>query len=85
MEVNMARPEANRPTDILDASPRHERISQRAFERFEARGGEHGRDQEDWFEAERELSQDRDREDRTIAGDVDARRLEPRDRDRSER
>lgn len=30
-------------------------IARRAYERFHARGGEHGRDQEDWFEAEREL------------------------------
>ena len=29
-------------------------ISRRAYERFQARGAEHGRDQEDWFEAERE-------------------------------
>jgi hypothetical protein len=30
-------------------------IARRAYERFQARGGEHGLDQEDWFEAEREL------------------------------
>jgi hypothetical protein len=27
-----------------------------AYERFQARGGDSGRDQEDWFEAERELN-----------------------------
>ncbi len=32
-----------------------ERIAKRAYERFEMRGREHGRDQEDWFEAEIEL------------------------------
>ena len=32
-----------------------DRIAQRAYERFEQRGGEHGRDVEDWLEAEREL------------------------------
>jgi hypothetical protein len=32
-----------------------EQIARRAYERFEARGGEHGRDQEDWFSAEQEL------------------------------
>ena len=32
-----------------------EQIAHRAYERFEARGGEHGRDQEDWFHAEQEL------------------------------
>jgi hypothetical protein len=32
-----------------------ERIARRAYERFQERGGEHGHDQEDWYEAEREL------------------------------
>ena len=32
-----------------------ERVAQRAYELFQMRGGEPGRDQEDWFEAEREL------------------------------
>jgi hypothetical protein len=32
-----------------------EQIARRAYERFEARGREHGRDQEDWFTAEQEL------------------------------
>lgn len=32
-----------------------EQIARRAYERFEARGREHGRDQEDWFNAEQEL------------------------------
>ncbi len=32
-----------------------ERISRRAYQRFEERGGEHGRDMDDWLEAEREL------------------------------
>ena len=36
--------------DVAD----RERIARRAYERFQERGGEHGRDQEDWFEAERE-------------------------------
>jgi hypothetical protein len=33
-----------------------ESIARRAYERCHARGGEHGRDQEDWFAAERELN-----------------------------
>ena len=33
-------------------------IARRAYERFEARGKEHGYDQEDWFEAEREVGDD---------------------------
>jgi hypothetical protein len=32
-----------------------ERLSQRAYERYLARGGEHGQDLEDWLAAEREL------------------------------
>ena len=32
-----------------------DQIARRAYERFEARGGEHGHDQEDWFNAEQEL------------------------------
>jgi len=31
-------------------------IRQRAYDRFSERGGGHGRDLEDWLEAERELS-----------------------------
>jgi hypothetical protein len=27
-----------------------------SYERFQIRGGEHGRDQDDWLEAERELN-----------------------------
>ena len=30
-------------------------IAKRAYEKFLARGGNHGEDQRDWFEAEREL------------------------------
>ena len=33
-----------------------EQIAKRAYELFVARGGEHGHDQEDWLQAERELS-----------------------------
>jgi hypothetical protein len=32
-----------------------DQIARRAYERYEARGREHGRDQEDWFNAEEEL------------------------------
>lgn len=32
-----------------------ERISRRAYELFQRRGGSHGSDQDDWFQAEREL------------------------------
>jgi hypothetical protein len=33
-----------------------DRIAQRAYERFQMRGGAPGFDQEDWYEAERELT-----------------------------
>jgi Protein of unknown function (DUF2934) len=32
-----------------------EEVADRAYEYFQARGGEHGRDREDWFEAEKQL------------------------------
>ena len=37
--------------------PFRERVARRAYERFQLRGSEHGHDQEDWFEAERELKE----------------------------
>ena len=48
-----------------------EEIAHRAHERFQARGGEHGRDQEDWFEAEREIrersgTRERDRREESV-------------------
>ena len=46
--VRAAAPRASRELDSAQ-------IARRAYERFEARGGEHGRDQEDWFNAEQEL------------------------------
>ena len=33
-----------------------ESVAQRAYRRFEERGGGHGRDLDDWLEAERELA-----------------------------
>jgi hypothetical protein len=38
-----------------DAEPRREDVARRAYEKYEQRGAEHGHDQDDWFEAEREL------------------------------
>jgi Protein of unknown function (DUF2934) len=35
--------------------PTADLVAQRAYARYQQRGGEHGRDQQDWFEAEREL------------------------------
>ncbi len=35
----------------------HEIIKKKAYELFEKRGGEHGRDVDDWLEAERMIKQ----------------------------
>jgi len=39
----------------VDRRPTDEQIAVRAYEIYLARGGEHGRDQDDWYQAEREL------------------------------
>ena len=41
----------------LAIDPIHEDIARRAYQLYEERGGEHGRDRQDWFQAERELRQ----------------------------
>ena len=43
------------PTGIECRFPGHAVIARRAYELFLQRGGEHGRDWEDWLTAEREL------------------------------
>jgi hypothetical protein len=45
-----------------DQGSRTERIARRAYQRYEERGRDDGRDQEDWFEAERDLQSDTPRE-----------------------
>jgi len=40
---------------LLKPEPTHVQIAHRAFEIYLSRGGEHGHDTEDWFEAERQL------------------------------
>ena len=53
-------------------------VARRAYRRFEERGYEHGRDMEDWLEAERELRQseqagrDSERSGRTSDGSNEA-------------
>jgi hypothetical protein len=56
-DVSPVRPgQEDRPTpQFTESRPEADRIAQRAYERYEARGRENGRDQDDWFEAEREL------------------------------
>jgi hypothetical protein len=39
-----------------ESRPSADRIARRAYERYEARGREDGHDQDDWFEAEREVN-----------------------------
>ncbi len=43
----------------LENEPARDEVARRAYFRFLQRGGEPGHDQEDWFEAERELRQTR--------------------------
>ena len=52
-------PEVHQPpiSSTPEGTSRVDLITRRAYERFQMRGGEHGRDQEDWLEAERELNQ----------------------------
>jgi hypothetical protein len=45
--------------------PDPERVAHRAYERFQSRGGDHGRDQDDWFEAERSLITEESDQDRS--------------------
>jgi hypothetical protein len=55
--------------ESLAIEPTHEDIARRAYQLYEERGGEHGRDREDWFQAERDLRQStlRDVIDRALA------------------
>src|SRR5688572_29765211 len=43
--------------ESLSIEPIHEDIARRAYQLYEERGAEHGKDWQDWFEAERELRQ----------------------------
>ncbi len=50
---------ADRGARDFEQEPARDEIARRAYFRFLQRGGEPGRDQEDWFEAERELKHTR--------------------------
>jgi hypothetical protein len=41
--------------ETLAIEPSHEDIARRAYQLYEERDGGHGHDQDDWFQAEREL------------------------------
>jgi hypothetical protein len=45
-----------RPDKALAFASRSDAIAVRAYELFLARGGAHGHDREDWFQAEREIT-----------------------------
>lgn len=44
-------------SDMNQVAATEEEIRQRAFELYEARGGESGHEMEDWFTAEKELNE----------------------------
>ena len=44
-----------------DATDRVQSIARRAYERFQMRGGEHGRDEDDWLAAEQEMNNSHDK------------------------
>jgi hypothetical protein len=48
-------PENAGPREQQSRRPDPEQVARRAYERFVQRGGEHGRDLEDWVAAEKEL------------------------------
>jgi len=41
---------------VAKAAPSYDEIAKRSYELFLARGGEHGHAEEDWLQAERELT-----------------------------
>lgn len=58
-------------------SPTYEAIAQRAYERYCARGGQHGDDLHDWFEAERELSEAAGAARREVPARIEHRKPQP--------
>jgi hypothetical protein len=47
---------ADSPTPAdRDGNPGSDDVARRAYELYERRGGEHGRDWDDWFQAEQEI------------------------------
>lgn len=55
-------PTSDTGTSEINSGSYGERVAHRAYQRYEERGRDHGRDQEDWFEAERELMSGKNRE-----------------------
>jgi hypothetical protein len=48
-------PREDAPGETTRVAPERERIARRAYELYQARGGEAGRDMDDWLKAEREI------------------------------
>lgn len=64
-ESKTTSPEAPRLAPAAPAAPpepRLDRIARRAHEIYEARGGEHGKDLQDWLQAEREIDAEIERQ-----------------------
>jgi hypothetical protein len=55
--VPTATGEISNQVERLVREPTYDEIARRAYQLYEARGGEHGQDWDDWFQAERELRQ----------------------------
>lgn len=53
--ASAAPPRAAADTVASRPDPTHEQIAEAAYQRYLSRGGGHGRDFDDWLEAEREL------------------------------
>lgn len=53
---NQTLPAVEGGVPVARSTPTYSQIAARAYEIYLARGGEHGRDAEDWYQAERELS-----------------------------
>ena len=64
MTVNTPPSAPRHSGDTTAATIDRERIANRAYERYMARGGADGQDLEDWLEAERELEQEQRNGDR---------------------
>jgi hypothetical protein len=56
-KVKRSTAEKNVENEVVSVVPEDE-IAQRAYELYLARGGQHGHDLEDWFEAEKQLRED---------------------------
>lgn len=65
----MTKPNNARPDERSLPVPEHglrdkrlDRIAERAFELYEARGGEHGQDLDDWLQAERQIDNEMEKD-----------------------